>query len=233
MAKKPAHKSRQYRLFFLFIPVGLLLAAGIYYLSLQKSAAGASCGCGEVTAQSTGKFEDTNQAAIFNDQPVAVDFAWLKNLAQSDNQIPQVLGANLEDRWIEVNLTEQKLYAHNGNKIDYTFLVSTGKWAPTPTGEFKIWGKLRFTRMKGGSVEKHDFYDLPNVPYTQYFYQGYGLHGAYWHNNFGHPMSHGCVNLSVPDAEKLFYWTNPVVPLGQTIVMSSATNIGTKVVIHN
>jgi hypothetical protein len=68
--------------------------------------------------------------------------------------------------------------------------------------------------MSGGSGA--DYYNLPNVPYTMFFYNGqtpkswgYSLHGAYWHNNFGHPMSHGCVNMRIPDAEKLYYWSNP------------------------
>jgi lipoprotein-anchoring transpeptidase ErfK/SrfK len=51
-------------------------------------------------------------------------------------------------------------------------------------------------------------YYLPNVPYTMYFYGGYGLHGTYWHNNFGTPMSHGCVNLSTADSGWLFDWAS-------------------------
>jgi lipoprotein-anchoring transpeptidase ErfK/SrfK len=51
-------------------------------------------------------------------------------------------------------------------------------------------------------------YDLPNVPYVMYFYQGYGLHGTYWHHNFGHPMSHGCVNFKTEDAGWLYNWAS-------------------------
>ncbi|MCL4354260.1 L,D-transpeptidase [Patescibacteria group bacterium] len=109
---------------------------------------------------------------------------------------------------IEVDLTNQRLYAYDGNALVYNFPVSTGKSAtPTPTGGFWPWIKLRFDRMIGPG------YDLPNVPYVIYFYNanfpqssGYSLHGTYWHNNFGYPMSHGCVNLSIPDAAKLYYW---------------------------
>ena len=72
-------------------------------------------------------------------------------------------------------------------------------------------------------------YYLTNVPYTMYFYRGYGLHGTYWHNNFGHPMSHGCVNLKTPDAKWLFDWTLPYVPAGS----NSASGTGTLVVIHD
>ncbi len=101
--------------------------------------------------------------------------------------------------WIDVNLTQQTLYAYAGDNIINSFLVSTGTWLhPTVTGRYHIYVKLRYTDMSGA-----DYY-LPNVPYTMYFYQGYGLHGTYWHHNFGTPMSHGCVNLSIPDAEWLY-----------------------------
>ena len=58
-------------------------------------------------------------------------------------------------------------------------------------------------------------YDLPNVPYVMYFYRGYGLHGTYWHNNFGTPMSHGCVNLTLADAKWLYEWA----PQGARVVV--------------
>ncbi len=106
-------------------------------------------------------------------------------------------------RWIDVDLSQQMLYAYEGDTVVASFLVSTGVWAfPTVTGQFHIYIKLVSTLMVG------DGYYLPNVPYTMYFYKGYGIHGTYWHNNFGHPMSHGCVNMYTPDAEWLFYWAS-------------------------
>lgn len=107
------------------------------------------------------------------------------------------------ERWIDVDLSEQRLYAYEGETLVKTFLVSTGTWQyPTVTGTFKIYVKLRYTDMSGP-----DYY-LPDVPYVMYFYKGYGLHGTYWHNNFGVPMSHGCVNLSIPDAAWLYNWAS-------------------------
>jgi lipoprotein-anchoring transpeptidase ErfK/SrfK len=101
--------------------------------------------------------------------------------------------------WIDVNLTQQMLYAYAGDTVVNSFLVSTGTWlTPTVTGKFKVWIKLRTSDMSGP-----DYY-LPDVPYVMYFFKDYGLHGTYWHNNFGTPMSHGCVNLSIPDAEWLY-----------------------------
>lgn len=75
-------------------------------------------------------------------------------------------------------------------------------------------------------------YYLPDVPYTMYFYGGYGLHGTYWHSNFGQPMSHGCVNLKTEEAKQLFEWAGPVLPAGQTQVEATANNPGTLVVVH-
>ena len=106
-------------------------------------------------------------------------------------------------RWIDVNLSQQRVYAYEGDTVVNSFIVSTGTWqTPTVTGTYQIWIKLRSTTMAGPG------YYLTNVPYTMYFYKGYGLHGTYWHNNFGTPMSHGCVNLRTSDAEWLYNWAS-------------------------
>jgi lipoprotein-anchoring transpeptidase ErfK/SrfK len=111
---------------------------------------------------------------------------------------PDVAGADGE-HWIDVNLSQQRLYAYAGDTLMNSFIVSTGTWqTPTVTGKFKIWIKVRSQAMTGPG------YYLPDVPYVMYFYKDYGLHGTYWHNNFGTPMSHGCVNLTIPDAEWLY-----------------------------
>ncbi|MEW6716272.1 MAG: L,D-transpeptidase [Chloroflexota bacterium] len=108
-------------------------------------------------------------------------------------------GVGSEDRWVEVNLTTQRAYANIGTKRTRSFAVSTGTWLhPTVTGAYKIYVKYRYADMAGPG------YYLPNVPYVMYFYKGYGLHGTYWHNNFGTPMSHGCINFTIEDAEWLF-----------------------------
>jgi len=107
------------------------------------------------------------------------------------------------ERWIDVNLSTQTLTAYAGDWPVYTVAVSTGlPHTPTPVGQFRIWIKLRYDDMQGPG------YYLRDVPYVMYFYKGYGLHGTYWHDNFGTPMSHGCVNLSNADAEWLFNWAS-------------------------
>lgn len=151
--------------------------------------------------------------------------------AQKEKQQTSVLGESADSRWIEVDLSEQKLRAWDGSELFLETPVSTGlPWSPTPTGEFRIWIKLRATKMEGGSGKY--YYNLPNVPYVMYFNKGYGLHGTYWHNDFGRPHSHGCVNLPTPVAEKLYYWVGPVLSDGKGSTRSSPENPGTRVVVH-
>jgi lipoprotein-anchoring transpeptidase ErfK/SrfK len=108
-----------------------------------------------------------------------------------------------DGRWVDVDLSDQMLYAYDGDELVNSFLVSTGTWAhPTVIGQFAIYVKYRYADMSGPG------YYLPDVPYTMYFYKDYGLHGTYWHNNFGTPMSHGCVNLRTEDAGWLFDWAS-------------------------
>ena len=106
-------------------------------------------------------------------------------------------------RWIDVNLSAQRLTAYQGNTAVRSTLVSTGlSRTPTPTGRYRVYVKYASTPMSGPG------YYLPNVPYTMYFYRGYGLHGTYWHSNFGRPMSHGCINLPTSEARWLYNWAS-------------------------
>jgi len=153
-----------------------------------------------------------DEEAIFLSNPV------LPNTYVATGQ-KTVLGESIstgDEKWIEIDLSEQRLYMKEGDRTVNSFLISSGKWAPTPKGEWRIWIKLRSTRMRGGSKALGTYYDLPNVPYTMYYYQGYGIHGAYWHNNFGQPMSHGCVNMRPEEAGIVFNWAS----------------VGTRVVVH-
>lgn len=108
-------------------------------------------------------------------------------------------GVGEKDPWIEVDLSSQTSYAYIGKTWVRSFVVSTGTWQhPTVKGVYRIYVKYRYANMSGAD------YFLPNVPYVMYFYKGYGLHGTYWHQNFGFPMSHGCVNYTIADAAWLF-----------------------------
>lgn len=111
-----------------------------------------------------------------------------------------------------VDLSDQMLYAYEGDTLVRSTLISSGRW-PTTTviGTFYTYLKYTSQRMRGPG------YDLPGVPYVMYFYQGYALHGTYWHNNFGTPMSHGCVNMRTTEAEWAFNWA----PIGTPVTVQN------------
>ncbi|MEA5620424.1 L,D-transpeptidase [Cronbergia sp. UHCC 0137] len=116
-----------------------------------------------------------------------------------------------EERWIQINLSKQRLIAWEGKKPVYAILMSSGKKStPTRVGTFKVQLMYKKTRMRGRG------YDVPNVPHAMFYDGNYGIHGAYWHKRFGTPVSHGCVNLAPNHAKWLFDWSS----------------IGTPVVIH-
>jgi lipoprotein-anchoring transpeptidase ErfK/SrfK len=103
------------------------------------------------------------------------------------------------NRWILVELSQQRLTAYENGVAIRSISVSTGlPGTPTVIGDFNIYTKLPEQAMSGPG------YYLPGVPYVMYFYRGYAIHGTYWHNNFGQPMSHGCVNLPTAEAEWLY-----------------------------
>jgi len=181
----------------------------------------------------SGNINPVEKTGVWHGQTVSIPS---DNYETPINQVLSVVPR--DDRWIEVSLSAQKLTAWENGKIFLETPVSTGlPYFPTPQGEFYIWIKLRYANMEGG--EGKYYYNLPNVPYVMYFanekipsYRGYGLHGTYWHNDFGHVHSHGCVNLPTPIAKELFYWTYPMLNGNQNSVRATANNPGTKVVIH-
>jgi LysM repeat protein len=118
--------------------------------------------------------------------------------APTQPPMPAAGSAN-DGRWIDVNLTTQTLVAFEGETAVFTARTSTGlPGTPTVVGRYTIQSKYPAVHMSGPG------YSLPNVPWTMFFYKGYAIHGAYWHNKFGQPMSHGCVNLSVADAQWVY-----------------------------
>jgi len=110
--------------------------------------------------------------------------------------------------WIEVDLSTQTLFAYRGNQIINAFLISSGTEAfPTVTGTYQIYAKYSQYTMRGPD------YDIPDVPYTMFFYKGYSIHGTYWHHNFGTEMSRGCVNMKTEEAA----WIYENAPVGTYI----------------
>lgn len=197
---------------FTYLVFALILAYG-FYLVYSSSVRYLDCANSiSCIKDLSGRYEKERTEGVFLGKKVKVP----QYIVQS-NSFPSVLGTNNpSNKHIYVDLTNQRLYAFEGDKLVHNFLISSGKWGRTPTGDFKIWVKLRATLMSGGNKALGTYYYLPNVPYTMYFYneeipktRGYALHGAYWHNNFGHPMSHGCVNIRPDQARDLYLWANP------------------------
>lgn len=128
-------------------------------------------------------------------------------VAEQRGPVTRPFGVGAKERWIDVNLTTQTLTAYEGDVPLLTTLISSGLWrTPTVTGQFRIYLTYTSQTMDGRRLG-YDYY-LENVPYVMYFYKDYALHGTFWHNNFGTPMSHGCVNMRTSDAEWLFYWAS-------------------------
>ena len=209
----------------------LIVTLGIigYFAFQQNQNKISSC----IAKDYLGTYNEEAGVAVFEEQEFDVP-----KLAEA-NEEKNVLGvADPNQRWIEIDLSDQRLRAWDGNNLFLESPVSTGlPWWPTPKGEFRIWIKLRYSDMEGG--EGKYYYNLPNVPYVMFFenenvpgWRGYGLHGTYWHNDFGTRRSHGCVNLPTSVAGQLFYWTNPNLKENAWTAFSSADNPGTRVVIH-
>ena len=135
------------------------------------------------------------------------------------------------ERWIDVDLRAQVLVAYEGPRPVFATLVSTGRGdgdTATRTGVHRIWVKLVASDMS--NIERDDgtsHYSMQDVPYVQFFDEGIGLHGTYWHNDFGRTHSHGCVNLAPLDARRLFDFTGPRVPLGWTAAYPTSADEGT------
>jgi len=111
---------------------------------------------------------------------------------------------------VGVNLGQQTVVAYEGDTPVYAAMVATGLPAtPTVQGVFRTWQRLTSGTMSGGSAATGGYYYLEGVTWTCYFYSGYALHTAYWHDAFGRPRSHGCVNLSPYDAWWIFQWSAP------------------------
>ena len=221
---------------FTYIPVKREI---VYRLGISGDPTTSCCGDPELIAQSDGNFDESATVAVFNNEVIdypksslAANFELIQGMSNDSNVLGTTTAADGSEKWIEVSLNQQKVRAWEGDKIVMEFLISSGKWYPTPKGTFYIWYKTRAQTMKGGSKELGTYYNLPNVTHNMFFHKGYALHGAYWHNNFGHPMSHGCVNEPLDKADAIFDWAGPVVPPGVNAIRSSDANPGTKVFIH-
>jgi hypothetical protein len=133
------------------------------------------------------------------------------------------------ERWVDVDTATQTLVAYEGARPVFATLVSTGRFgdAPTPAGVHRIWAKLLASTMANISSDAESHYSLEDVPHVQFFDNGVALHGTYWHGDFGHARSHGCVNLAPADARRLFDFTAPGLPAGWRAAYPTRVDEGT------
>jgi lipoprotein-anchoring transpeptidase ErfK/SrfK len=162
------------------------------------------------------------------------DGAWMlaRDLARPVLASPPAEVAHPAERWIDVDTASQTLVAYEGVRPVYATLASTGRGPPetnvTPPGVHRIWVKMVMTDMDNvdrEDVEEH--YSMEDVPYVQFFDGAVALHGTYWHGDFGHARSHGCVNLAPLDARWLFSFTAPRLPAGWAAVYPTPLDPGT------
>ncbi len=130
-------------------------------------------------------------------------------LAQATARPPRV---PLHGKWLHIDLNEQTLVAHEGDKAVFATLISTGRDPHLTTkGLFRIYAKTVHTTMRGTGPKG---YVAEEVPWAMHYFRGEALHGAYWHDQFGVAKSHGCLNMSPADAKWLFAWVTPPLPPG-------------------
>ncbi len=140
-----------------------------------------------------------------------------------------------ETKWIQVLLSQQLLIAWEGSRAVFAARIASGlrgRWGnwETPRGTFTLYYKRPSHHMRGGN--RATGYDLPGVPWIMYFTEnGISLHGTYWHNDFGRPRSHGCINLSPQAAQWLYRWSWPYVPLTRELIYNTDRK-GTRLVIE-
>jgi len=164
---------------------------------------------------------------------------WVKlsDLATPALEIPGDLGPN--EKWIDVDLGKQVLAAFEGKRAVFAARISSGRrnpWDaqhdyPTPTGQYHVREKHVTTTMDG-DLAADGPYSIEDVPWVMYFKGSYALHGAFWHDDFGHARSHGCINIAPQDARALFLWTEPHLPTGWHGVLASTDRPGTRIVLH-
>jgi len=164
------------------------------------------------------------------------DDRWVNDRhVRSPTKAPIPEGLRPNERWLDVDIENQVLTAYEGSVPVFATLVSTGKGKgksilATPVGTHRVWVKLRSSDMDNLEDEEASrYYAIQDVPWVMFFKKGYGLHGTFWHRSFGRVRSHGCVNLTPLDAQRLFHWTGPSLPAGWTAALPTEYDPGTLV----
>jgi len=159
-------------------------------------------------------------------QQFNVEAAHLRPVAASELA---PIAPDVRDKRIEIDLTRQRLTAIANGRPVFSTRTATGYFeGDTPIGDFRIERKQP-TRHMASDLQGNEF-DLPGVPWVCYIsWTGVSFHGTYWHNNYGTPQSHGCINLTPEAARWIYRWTDPYVPPNEDYI---ETDGGTPVVIY-
>ena len=141
------------------------------------------------------------------------------------------LSPEIMTKRVEVNLKEQTITAYEYDKPVLTSRVASGYGGfRTPSGTHKVLFKNPTARMIGG--QGSDFYDLPGVPFPTFItWSGVAIHGAYWHNDFGRPRSHGCLNVPADVARWFWRWTSPIAPYEAAVYYTPRGSAATTVTV--
>ncbi len=221
------------------LPVGFVKAEGAYSYDLSKLALDKKERVRRLDAvQLTGRSQHLGGHRMVE----TLDGGWLRErdvaIAAKPTKLPAF--AKGDKRWIDISIHGQTLVLYEGNKAVYATAVSTGrdglgdpkKTLSTPTGTFEVREKHLTTTMDANEVDNK--FELRDVPWVQYFKGGYALHAAPWHDEYGKPRSHGCINLSPIDARRVFLFTSPQMPVDWHGVNANPelTGAGTTVHIH-
>lgn len=177
----------------------------------------------ETTHWVTGLYFDSNNAPwyqILDDKWQTIYYANATHvrMVTPDEITPLSPEIPLNEKRIEIHLQKQIVVAYEGDQPVYMALTSTGaKFSTgnytTPIGDYITNFKRPYRHMAAGDRAAANSYDLPGVPWVCYFTEdGISLHGTYWHNDFGQPRSHGCINLTAQSAKWFYRWTLPYVP---------------------
>jgi lipoprotein-anchoring transpeptidase ErfK/SrfK len=169
------------------------------------------------------------------------DGSWIKDeylaIAAKPSDLPGFAGKT--KKWLDISIVGQTMVLYEGNKPVYVAPVSTGRDGlgdpktsfSTIRGTFKIREKHVTTTMDAHEVDNK--FELRDVPWVEYFEKGYAIHAAPWHDEYGKPRSHGCINLSPIDARRVFLWTDPPLPTDwHAVYANETTSEGTTVHIH-
>ncbi len=141
--------------------------------------------------------------------------------------------------WIDLDLTQQSLVAYDGQNPRYVTLISSGRRRSpspeidylTPRGTFRVRAK-HLTATMDSDEPGEPPYSLEDVPYVMYFRGAYAFHSAFWHDHFGRPRSHGCINMAPVDAKWLFEWADPQLPVSWHGGYATDQNPGVWVFVH-